>query len=85
VEWDEHEQALILALAEYKSSLCPRCHGDMEETTDPAHEDRYVPKLPIRCHRCDGLIRSENAYTEKAGTDRPAALLHQVELRRPRG
>lgn len=72
----------MLALAEYRNSMCGRCGGDLHETTDPANEGAYRPKLPIRCHRCDGLIRSEEAYVK---ADRPQALLHTVEHKPRRG
>lgn len=70
----------MLALAKYRESRCPRCDGDLAETTDPANRGRYVPLDAVCCYRCDGLIVAEQRY---AKVERPGALLHAVQLRRP--
>lgn len=80
-EWDEQEQAYMLALAVHRSRLCPRCHTDLRETAHPDNEGRYRPALPTRCHKCDGLILSQEGYTRDQGTPRPEALLHNVDFR----
>lgn len=84
-EWDEEQQAVMVALAIWRDNRCNRCGGDLTETTDeendgtPGH-GTYVPVLPIRCHRCTALAKSEAKYRDlKAET--PHALIHQVELR----
>lgn len=77
--WNDEQQAWMVALAEYRASCCQRCGGDLHETTDPANENAYQPRLPIRCHRCTGLIRSEEAYVQ---ADQRQALMHIVD--RPR-
>jgi hypothetical protein len=69
----------MLALAEVRAGECPHCAGSLDETTSPANEGRYVPLLPTRCHQCDGLQQSMEAYTEAKGTSRPGALMHRVK------
>ena len=51
--WDEHQQALMLAYAEWEESRCPVCGGDPRECQDrDADPDNpfatwiYRPKLP---------------------------------------
>lgn len=55
VEWDEQEQAWMLALTERESLCCNGCGGWLPETTDLANDDRYVPPKPVRCHSCSAL------------------------------
>lgn len=78
-EWDDVEQAWMLALALYRRTRCGRCGGDLVETTDSRNEGRYVPLLPVQCHRCVGLEQSEDGYRE---APHPYTLMHRVELRR---
>jgi len=98
-EWDDQQQAWMLALAVYRAGLCHRCGGELDETAspllDPNNRDgthRYEPRPPKRCHRCTALMGSEKTYhaTGKDGsyiTPHPGALIHQVEKveRRRRG
>lgn len=74
----------MLALAAWRESRCHRCGGDLEETTDPDNDGSpgngfYKPLLPVRCHRCTALARSEKDYRD-GGTEFPQALMHRVEL-----
>jgi uncharacterized protein with PIN domain len=52
----------MLALVEYRASLCPNCHGDLAETT--AHELWDVPP-PIRCHKCTHIAVAQENHTGK--------------------
>lgn len=96
-EWDEQEQAWMLALAVYEAGLCHRCQGELDETAsaalDPNNRDGthiYKPRPPTRCHRCTALMDSDKTYhaVDKEGhyiTPHPQALIHHVEkIARPR-
>jgi hypothetical protein len=74
----------MLALQEWREARCRGCGGDLAETTDPDREDGYRPLLPVRCHRCTALSRSEETY-RKADAPHPHALIHRVELKPSRG
>ena len=67
---------------------CGGCGGDLTETTAPENDGSpgngaYLPLLPIRCHRCTALARSEQTYREQE-SEFPHALMHRVEYREPR-
>lgn len=79
-EWDDDARGMALALAEYEAGLCPRCNHPLAETTDAAHEDRYVAADPIRCHRCTATEQASRRYAE---SPTPGALLLPVELSPP--
>ncbi len=78
-EWDFQEQAWMLALGLYRKNRCHGCGGDLTETTDAKHEDRYHPILPVQCHRCAAFARAHEQYKDYP---HPQSLLHRVELRR---
>lgn len=61
-EWDEEQQALMLALAVYRASRCEGCGGDLAETT--SHEQWNVPP-PMRCHRCTAIAIAQDAHDHK--------------------
>ena len=83
--WNEHERALMLALAEWEAIRCPHCGGDPEECQDPAADRNnpygkwvYHPKPPIECHRGTAARKIQ----QKPDDNR--ALIPQV-VRLPRG
>lgn len=43
---------------------CPGCGGQLDETTDPAHEDDWHAHDPVRCFRCDARMTKQEKYTE---------------------
>jgi hypothetical protein len=59
----------------YEDELCPRCGGNLAETTAPENEDRYVAELPLTCHRCVGFARDHEKYEHEP---RPQTLIHRV-------
>lgn len=69
----------MLALDLYEEGLCRHCGGQLDETTDPENEDRYVVLPPILCHRCEGFARADDRYRDHP---HPHVLMHRVELRR---
>ena len=82
MEWDEHSQAEMLALAAYRAGLCPNCSGRLEETTAPENEDRYRAELPLVCHRCKAFAVVHDEYRDQP---HPHSFLHLVRLRPKRG
>ena len=73
-EWTEQDRAEILALALYRSWLCPKCGGLLDEFT--SHYDSG-PEFQVRRKRCratDELL----AEQESAKIDRPGAVLWSV-------
>jgi len=78
VEWDETEQAWMLALAMYRETRCPGCGGDLNVTTQSEHERQYKPELPLQCFRCVAFGRSNDAYADQPY---PGSLVHLVPQR----
>lgn len=75
-EWDEHQQALMLALAEYQSLVHHTCGGYLPETTAADNEGGYVATAPRRCHKCTAIEQTRVNYRE---SPQPQALLFPVE------
>jgi hypothetical protein len=77
-EWDEVEQAWMIALNIWRANRCPGCGGDLSVTTKPENEERFQPELPLECFRCVAYARSHEAYEKYP---RPQAFVHQVPAR----
>lgn len=77
-EWDETEQAWILALAMYRETRCPGCGGNLNVTTKAEHEDQYKAELPLQCFRCVGFARDNDAYADEPYA---GSLIHLVPPR----
>lgn len=60
VEWDETEQAMMLALGEYRASTCGGCGGYLPETTAGEHYKVVGP--PLKCFSCVEIARASKAY-----------------------
>lgn len=77
VEWDEEQQAWMLAWLLYRSNVHTACGHYLPDATDPAAENSYVAEAPIRCHVC---TERSAAYKriEQAGNPHPEALLFPV-------
>ena len=82
MEFDDDEQAGVLAYEELLDNQCPGCGGQLDETTDPdvdwhAHE-------PTRCFKCDARLQGQepymkvNEHTGQPLTPRVSALLWEV-------
>jgi hypothetical protein len=77
VEWDEEQQAIMLALGRHRDLSCPGCGGWMPETTGAEAKGSYAVEL-VRCHRCS----AHSVAAEKArGMSMPDSLLMQVARR----
>lgn len=74
-EWTELDTAEVLALAEYRASLCPLHGGPLDDCT--SHEDTgpQFQASAVRCRAQDELIIAQDT----GNRDRPGALLWQVE------
>lgn len=62
--WTADDRDAALALAAYEASLCGGCGDPLSETTKAEHEYAYVPKPPIRCHRCTAADRGAELYRD---------------------
>lgn len=79
-EWDETEQAWMLALKEYKATRCPLCGRSLAVCTDPANEFKFKAQPPTRCH--DTTQRQVMAEKYAKGETRNAgALMYRTELK----
>jgi hypothetical protein len=74
-EWDEEQQAIMLALHRYRELVCKGCGGWLPETTAAEAEDRYAVEAPVRCHCCAAYSRARDRVQEMS---RPESLLLQV-------
>lgn len=74
-EWTEQDRGEILALALYRSQLCPLHGGPLDECTFEGAEARFEVPLPTRCRAQDLLLIHQAA---RDNTDRPEALLWSV-------
>lgn len=73
-EWTEQDRAEILALALYRSWLCPKCDGLLEECTSREEDGPEYRVRKIRCRATDELL-AEQSVTK---SDRPEAVLWSV-------
>jgi hypothetical protein len=78
-EWDDREQALVLAMAAYKAGLCDLCGSPIEECTDPMNEGKYKPEGPIRCHKTTAIAVAGKKIDPKV--PHPEALMIGASLR----
>lgn len=69
----------MLALATYRSTLCPLCGRPIEVCTNPANEMRWRPGLPTRCHATTAVLQAQDAAT-KSKRRHAGALLWHAEL-----
>lgn len=76
--WTQDDRDNVFALLNYEADCCPSCRQPLAETTDPDNEGRFVPLLPIRCHRCTAVDMAQDAAQSH---NSPGALLIPVEFR----
>lgn len=82
VEFDDDEQAGVLAYEELLDNQCPGCGGQIDETTDP-DIDWHAPP-PTRCFKCDTRMQAQEPYmavnkdSGRPVTPRVDALLWEV-------
>ena len=63
-EWDDTEQAWMLALHEYEGLVCSGCHGWLPETCEPDVQFRVPP--PTRCHRCTAIAAAQEEHAKNS-------------------
>ncbi|GIF08652.1 hypothetical protein [Actinoplanes siamensis] len=61
--WTDEDRDWMLALAVYRSWLCPKCGGLLEECTSHADTGPTFQVSKIRCRRTDALITEQEANT----------------------
>ena len=83
-EWDQPEQAWMLALDEYEAGLCEGCGHELKDTIPPASEpeDWYVAP-PLRCSACTLVAIEQEGYAQ-AKTKQMHALRWRVQRKRKR-
>lgn len=74
VEWDDNERGWMVALAEWRSTLCPLCHGPREECEAFENENAYTVPPPSRCHKTTALLRAQESRSKKPGPQDNALL-----------
>jgi hypothetical protein len=77
VEWDDEQQAMMLALAEYRDSVHEACGGYLPDTTAAEADGQYVADIPSRCHLCTARAIAAEPYF-KDDHPQPHALLFPV-------
>lgn len=71
-EWDDEQRGWMLALSEYRASLCPcGCGYLSDETRGAANEDRFTVPPPYRCYARDAMVEAQEAFKNP----RPQAVL----------
>ena len=80
-EWDEVEVGWMLALAEYRDSLCPLCGGPKDICQAPEFTYNFGFAPPVRCRVATALDESREQHKD---TKHASALLH-VPLIAPYG
>ena len=76
-EWDEEQQAWMLALLLYRTQLGP-CGHYLPHTAAGDAEERYYTPEPARCHACTAIAATSKAYID---SPQPQALLFHAERR----
>ncbi|MFC6080914.1 hypothetical protein [Sphaerisporangium aureirubrum] len=74
-EWLEDDVAWALAWRQEQAGKCPGCGLQLEETTNPANDGRYVVPLPVRCFACTPIAEAHTIYAKS-----PPGLLIHAEL-----
>lgn len=64
VEWDDDQQALVLALAVYKLMYCDGCGGELTETMKIENEFSFKAVGPWLCWGCETVGRARGTYME---------------------
>lgn len=62
VEWDDGEQALMLALAYYRAQCCPAGHY-LPDSGGVANEDKFVA-TDERCHACTAVAQKAHSLMD---------------------
>jgi len=75
--WTEEDRRDAVALAMEEQGSCPGCKGQIEETTDPENQFRYVAE-GIRCHRC---AAQRHELDDHAKNGDPAGILVTASLK----
>jgi len=80
-EWDDQQQAIMIALAVWEASRCPACGGDPEECQGAANEFAWRVDGPVRCHRTKARRDRERDYLKGKDTEVPDSLLYRTVRR----
>jgi hypothetical protein len=76
VEWDEAEQAWMLALAKWeRDEICALCGWPRSVCRDPMAEFNLEVPLPERCHVITAIDRQKEARAAEGGGKHDDALI----------
>ena len=83
VEWDEEQQAWMLALAIYRRDQCGKCGSYLPESTAFDMDDAYEAVGPFLCGGCQAVGRAYDTHikeTELSPTYDPSRyIVHRKE------
>lgn len=83
-EWLPIDRAEIVALAEFRASLCPAgCGQPLDESTAHYTSGPEYDTGSTACRACAALAEHQRADADKATKDTPSRLYHVIRL--PRG
>jgi hypothetical protein len=77
-EWDEQQQAWMLALDLWRAQRCPHCGRNLDECTSAQAEDAWVAPPPTRCHAATAVSIRQDQYRD---TPQAETLLWSVHRR----
>lgn len=79
-EWDDIEVGWMLALQDWRDSLCPcGCGWPADVAQDPMTEFRVRVEDPTRCHVRSALAKAQREYASGEGS-RPEGLLWRAVM-----
>jgi hypothetical protein len=82
VEWDDTEQAWMVALATYRrTEICPLCGWPREVCQAAETEWALDVPLPTRCHVTTAIHRAQEARSSMGGGAHDEALLWGAQVK----
>lgn len=82
VEWDETEQAWMVALAAYRrDEICPLCGWPRKICQAPETEWALDVPLPTRCHVTTAINRAQEGRAAGGGGKHDGALLWGARIK----
>jgi hypothetical protein len=80
-EWDEEQQATVLALYAWEATRCPACGGDPAECQGADNEFAWKADGPFRCHKTATRSNAQREFLKGKKDETPESLLYRVERR----
>lgn len=80
-EWDEEQQAIMLAYYAWESTRCPACGGNPAECQGADNEFAWKADGPHRCHRTATRSRAQREFLKGKPDEVADSLMFQMEHR----